>query len=916
MIVWSSDRSDSWLRRWFVGILAATLVLAPGAATASASGSVQAAASDDQGGGQGGLLDGLLDGLVGPGSEEPDPGNGSPVPSPSGSEGEPAVGGTPDPTDGTTEPGGTGERPAAEDAATGGDPDDVDPLAAPKTPKTCRDTYKIKGTPKPGTLPGERPPGPYQYRSQGDTARTYRVSMPRMSMSGLKEPSRKRLDKIDPDETYTNATPDHAYQYWKKHKEKHEEKGTDPGTFNDYLWHSYINGEGNGRRGPAYEQDVAEFMELGDDEWHCQYSIRNNHRKLFDEIHKEIRKEIRKEEFDRQKKAGKTDRDARRLANKAANRFVKNDRVVDFARRDATTKTIKHVMDAKAGKVPNAWQERFDEKFAKKTGARASVVGRNITAADQQRLAGRGIGHHTYAPVERQVYQPNKYTAKPYSFLPKRTPGAELGRFPQSPVADLARQSGKTPTDARRIAAAFRGAPNAMNAVRSPGGIDWTSLELRYITEPVESEGMEYSFKAGLNDDEANPSWGGQAKLDLASDSFFTWLALHPNRFWVNLHPDQPDVIVDDKFAETDAGRVLLEADLEMKHDFARLMAPGNPVGDRFWDSLAHENGAPCWSGYRMWIEPHPAQVREEDGRFYIIDAPLNVSVEPWDSLPGQACDQPQWVQDHNDRQIQEIIAPEVEEIVNADLRYADLRTVYTSRVAAEWVKERNAERPGAYNSIIGSDDASPWPSRVDWDRNAIFAEYRKSYYEGDFHFTREYEEDGVVLEYEFYTGGVMFDKQPKENINRLQFQAEHPQMPVTTSQSVKETVRYGDIDSTTGYLGGDTAVVTDPGPAPSPTTPPPSGPPTPAPPPDMGDGPEPEPSPTKDPVQPSPDGADGPDDGELAATGSSGIGPAVLVASLLVGAGAALILWSRYRRAARPAETTAPGSPGPHQEP
>ncbi|GHH65516.1 hypothetical protein [Promicromonospora soli] len=900
-MVWSSDRSDGWPRRWFVGILAATLVLSPGVATASASGSVQTTASDDQGGDQDGLLDGLLDGLVGPGGKEPDPGNGSTVPSPSGSEGEPAVGSTPDPTDGTTEPGGTRERPAAQD-----DPDDVDPLAAPKVPRTCDKTYNIKNPPRPGTLPGERPPGAYEFRSRGDVARTYDLNWPRLTLSGLKAPTAADLANISLKKKYDNATIEHAYQYWQKHLNAHKKKGTDPGTWEDYLAHSYINGEGNGRRGPAYEQDVAEFMELGGDEWFCQYSIRNNHPDLF----KKIRDEIHKDEMDRHKRAGKTDAEARKLADK----FVKKDRVVDFARRD-TTKNIKHVMDAKAGKVPNAWQERFDQKLAKETGARATVVGRSITPADQQRLASRGIGHHTYAPVERRVYTPTSSTAKPSAFQIRRIPGGNLHMFPQSPVADLARQSGKTPTDARRIADAFRRAPNAMNAVRAPGGIDWTSLELRYITEPAAGEGMEYSFKAGLNDDEANPSWGGQAKLDLASDSFFTWLALHPNRFWVNLHPDQPDVIVDDKFAETDAGRVLLEADLEMKHDFARLMAPGNPVGDRFWDSLAHENGAPCWSGYRMWIEPHPAQVREEDGRFYIIDAPLNVSVEPWDSLPGQACDQPQWVQDHNDRQIQEIIAPEVEEIVNADLRYADLRTVYTSRVAAEWVKERNAERAGAYNSIIGSDDASAWPSRVEWDRNAIFAEYRKSYYEGDFHFTREYEEDGVVLEYEFYTGGVMFDKQPKENINRLRFQAEHPEMPVTTSQSAKETVRYGDIDSTTGYLGGDTAVVTDPGPAPSPTTPPPSGPPTPAPPPDMGDGREPEPSPTKDPVGPT-DGADGPDDGELAATGPSGTSSAVLVAILLIVAGTAFILWSRYQRTARLAETTAPGSPRPPQEP
>lgn len=906
--MWSSDPAAGRPRRWFVGILAAMLVLSPGLAPASAAGLAQNEASDERGG--------PFDWLLGPGSEDQgqDPGPGgtpSPEPSPADTspDPEPSPGSTSEPSEDSPEPadepaadpgarpgdGSVAKRPAAEDTASG-----IEPLAAPKVARTCRDTYDIKGTPKPGTLPGERPGGAYEFRSRGDVARTYDLNWPRLALSGLKPPTPADLAGISLTKKYDNATKNHAYQYWAKHVAAHEKKGTDPGTFEDYLAHRYINGEGNGRRGPAYEQDVAEFMELGGDEWFCQYSMKENHPRLF----KEIRDEIHKEEVARHKAAGKTDAEAKKLADK----FVKKDRVVDFARRDAT-RSIKHVMDAKAGKVPNAWQERFDQKLAQKTGARATVVGRSITTADVQRLAGRGIGHHTYAPVERRVYVPTRSTAVPNAFRTTRIPGANLHMFPQSPVADLARQSGRNPDDARRIADAFRRAPNAVNAVRGPGGIDWTSLELRYITEPVEGEGMEYSFRTGLNDDEANPSWGGQARLDLASDSFFTWLALHPNRFWVNLHPDQPDVIVDDKFAETDAGRVLLEADLEMKHDFARLMAPGNPVGDRFWDSLAHVNGAPCWSGYRMWIEPHPARVREEDGRFYIIDAPLNVSVEPWDTLPGPACDQPQWVQDHNDRQIQEIIAPEVEEIVNADLRYADLRTVYTSRVAAEWVKERNAERAGAYNSIIGSDDATEWASRTEWDRDEIFAEYRTSYYEGDFHFTREYEEDGVVLEYEFYTGGVMFDKQPKQNINRARFQAEHPQMPVTTSQSVKETVRYGDIDSSTAYLGGDTVVVSDPGPAPSPTTPPPSGPPTPAPPPGIGDTPEPQ-----DPVRPPADSADRPD-GSLAATGSSGVGTAVLGAVLLLVAGTALILWSRYR-GGRPDEPAASGSTSVPQEP
>jgi hypothetical protein len=41
-----------------------------------------------------------------------------------------------------------------------------------------------------------------------------------------------------------------------------------------------------------------------------------------------------------------------------------------------------------------------------------------------------------------------------------------------------------------------------------------------------------------------------------------------------------------------------------------------------------------------------------------------------------------------------------------------------------------------------------------------------------------------------------------------------------------------------------------------------------------------------------------------------------VLVAALLVGAGAALILWSRYRRAGGTAELAASGSEGAPEEP
>jgi hypothetical protein len=92
----------------------------------------------------------------------------------------------------------------------------------------------------------------------------------------------------------------------------------------------------------------------------------------------------------------------------------------------------------------------------------------------------------------------------------------------------------------------------------------------------------------------------------------------------VNLNPDEPDQVMDSKFGKTDAGRILLEADLQMKHDFFKTMDPKTDLGKRFWASLPKVNGRPCFAGIRNWIEPKTATVREQDGGIYILDAPCS----------------------------------------------------------------------------------------------------------------------------------------------------------------------------------------------------------------------------------------------------------------------------------------------------
>jgi hypothetical protein len=59
--------------------------------------------------------------------------------------------------------------------------------------------------------------------------------------------------------------------------------------------------------------------------------------------------------------------------------------------------------------------------------------------------------------------------------------------------------------------------------------------------------------------------------------------------------------------------------------------------------------------------------------------------------------------QRHNERVCRRLILPRVErEEIRGD-RYAALRRVYLSRVAAEWVRGRHGRQRTAYDAIIGS---------------------------------------------------------------------------------------------------------------------------------------------------------------------------------------------------------------------
>ena len=138
------------------------------------------------------------------------------------------------------------------------------------------------------------------------------------------------------------------------------------------------------------------------------------------------------------------------------------------------------------------------------------------------------------------------------------------------------------------------------------GGVDFSTLELRYIADTDYSgTGVRYAFAANTQTGTA-PSFGGEDNAYMASDSFFVWMSLPPQSFTVNLMPNEPDRIIDAQFGRTDAGRILLEADFTMKRATARLIDPATPFGHDFLTAL---KGGKCFSPQRKWIVPFPASV-------------------------------------------------------------------------------------------------------------------------------------------------------------------------------------------------------------------------------------------------------------------------------------------------------------------
>jgi hypothetical protein len=256
------------------------------------------------------------------------------------------------------------------------------------------------------------------------------------------------------------------------------------------------------------------------------------------------------------------------------------------------------------------------------------------------------------------------------------------------------------------------------------GGINFTSIKLNYIAVTENSSrgtNFDYIFKAKKAEG-ASPGIDIDDSMTLGLIAFKTGLAVHSYHLWVNLDPWAPDRIIDDQINQSDVGRIMLEADLQMKKDLSKYWNPcANETGKACWDLLDKKRKALA----QRCMEKFPGEIKNIDNvkfrtvtrqeilpdkvyaytngtQIYIINASLTIDTSPIlnnsyfevvnqdNSTLSKGCldELNRSLIEYCDYDVElnrQRILPYVIAEVNQEEKYEDLREVYVALALAQW---------------------------------------------------------------------------------------------------------------------------------------------------------------------------------------------------------------------------------------
>ncbi len=229
---------------------------------------------------------------------------------------------------------------------------------------------------------------------------------------------------------------------------------------------------------------------------------------------------------------------------------------------------------------------------------------------------------------------------------------------------------------------------------------------------------------------------------------FFIGLTLPNDAFWVNLRPDSSDNMIDPLLVQTDIGKILLEADLELKKDTAKATSPHTVEGKKYWDSLYRKaeelfgnQNVTIPTLTRPWIVPDEIIIRESGDSAYIYKATLKVMLEQdylKNSIAYKFDDQrSKELNEYSAQLIRELIIPKLNREINTAKKYASLRQVYYSLILAQWFKSRNQGLSFSVfvSNLINSRNLMGLTSKEFYSKESYFNAYQNSFKYGEYNF-------------------------------------------------------------------------------------------------------------------------------------------------------------------------------------
>ncbi|WP_433139834.1 hypothetical protein ACQPZ8_40100 [Actinomadura nitritigenes] len=319
------------------------------------------------------------------------------------------------------------------------------------------------------------------------------------------------------------------------------------------------------------------------------------------------------------------------------------------------------------------------------------------------------------------------------------------------------------------------------------GGVDFTTLQMRYLSDDAGSGGVKYAFSGRPT----APGTGGDlaSGLDAVTSStadLRTWLVLDPSRFWVNLNPDEPGRVIDPALGRTDAGKALLEADYLMKRTEGKLLDPKTDLGARYWDALLAGSDKACYSS-RMWIVPGDVEVREDGSSLYILKADLAVKAKAQHiaNAGKLSCVSDPASDARNEQLEQRMVVPAIVKAVNTAPEYAPIRRAFLARIVAQWIRKRHQDgHRTSFDKLIGSGNIGPAELQDGWTPRQVYDSYVRSIQNGDFSYTQTVDRGDMRVVRQLVTGGVDFSRIPMSPVGAERMKREHPDLPRTVRAS------------------------------------------------------------------------------------------------------------------------------------